>query len=73
MSSKKQTPQKVFVILVALDFQNFDHYCMKPQIFYDTKQEAEKQMNYLLKTNEFEEVQLKIESLWKVDLPKPKN
>jgi hypothetical protein len=63
--------KKVFVILVALDFQHFEHYCMKPQIFYDKKQEAEKQLNLLLETKQFEETQLKIQSLWRIQ-PLPK-
>lgn len=66
MSSKKQTTKKVFVILVALDFQHFEHYCREPQVFYDTKQDAEKQMKILLETKQFEEIQLKIQSLWRI-------
>lgn len=66
MYPKKQKLKKVFVILVALDFQHFEHYCMEPQTFYDTEQEAEKQLNLLLETKQFEETQLKTQSLWRI-------
>lgn len=67
MSTKKQKLKKVFVILVALDFQHFEHYCIEPQTFYDTKQEAEKQLKILLETKQFEDTQLKIQFLWKIN------
>jgi hypothetical protein len=66
MGTKKQISKKVFVILVALDFQHFENYCMKPQVFYNTKQEAVKQVNLLLETKQFEETQLKIQPLWRI-------
>lgn len=58
--------KKVFVILVALDFENFEHYCTEPKIFYDSHGEAEVQMNHLIDTKEFEDAQLKVETLWKL-------
>ncbi len=58
--------KKVYVILVALDFKNFEHYCTEPQTFYDTHEEAQEQMNHLIQTKEFENTQLKIKQLWKV-------
>ena len=72
MKNNKSTSQKVFVILVAVDFQDFNHYCMLPKVFYDTKQEAEIQLNILLETKQFEETQLKIQPLWMVKPPKLK-
>ena len=66
MSPKKQKSKKVFVILVANDFKHFDHYCMLPKVFYDTKQEAEIQLNILLETKQFEDTQLKVQTLWRI-------
>lgn len=72
MSSKKQTAQKVYIVFVALDFKNFDHYFMSPQIYYHTKEEAEKRMQSLIATKKYQAVQLKVQSLWIVTPPKIK-
>ena len=56
--------KKVFVILVALDFQNFEHYWKEPKVFYENFEEALEQMNHLLHTKQYEETQLKIQKLW---------
>ena len=58
--------KKVYVILVALHEQRFDHYYMEPQIFYDSREEAQIHMNRLIKTYVFNHSQLKIQELWKV-------
>ena len=63
---KPKRMKKVYVIFVALDFENFEHYCTEPQIFYDTYEEADVQMNHLIQTKAFEETQLKIKTLWKI-------
>lgn len=56
---------KVYVILVALDFTNFEHYCLEPKPLYDDLEEAKRQMNYLIESKQYGQTQLKIQSLWK--------
>jgi len=59
--------KKIYVIVVALDAQNFNHYLMEPQVFYESKQEAEEQINLLIKNKEYTHEQLNIFTLWKLN------
>lgn len=59
--------KKVYVILVAVDFKEFNHYCKEPQSFYTSEQEAIYQMKLLVKSNEFEESQIKVVTFWKIN------
>lgn len=56
----------VFVIFVALDGEKFDHYCRIPQIYYETKNEAEKQMKQMIADKVLPKAKLKIQKLWLV-------
>jgi len=57
--------EKAFVIVVALDFKNFEHYAVEPQVFYNTYEEADIQMRELIQTKQYKKSQLKIQKLWK--------
>ena len=57
--------KKVHVIVVALDAQNFTHYLMEPKVFYETKEEAQEQINRLISNKEYTHKQLNIFTLWK--------
>ncbi len=58
--------QKVYVILVALTPDIFDHYCTEPQIFYDSYSDAEEILKRLVASQEFNPSQLKIQQLWRL-------
>jgi len=57
--------KETFAIIVALDFKKFEHYCMEPQVFYESFEKAEEQMLHLIKTKQYKKSQLKIQKLWK--------
>lgn len=57
--------KKVYAILVALDFENFEHYCQTPQTFYESFEDAELQMLRMIENMEYAPTQLKIATLWK--------
>lgn len=63
MSNEKL--QKVYAILVALDFENFEHYCLEPKPYYEDFDEANRQMNHLVQSKQYSQTQLKIQLLWK--------
>lgn len=71
MSNQSNLSRKVFVILIALDFTNYDHYYMHPTIYYESKEEAQLQADRLIATKIFEASQVKVESLWLVKVPTP--
>lgn len=58
--------KKVFVIFVALDGEHFEHYCTEPQTFYNSYNEAKKQMDVLITSKEFKATQVSIKKLWKI-------
>jgi len=58
--------KEVFVIIVAVDFKKFEHYCTEPQVFYSSYENAKEQMLHLIKTKQYKNSQLKIQKLWKV-------
>jgi len=53
-----------FVILVAVEGYDFEHYCTEPKIFYKNHEEAQEQMKNLIDSKQFTETQLKIQKLW---------
>ncbi|MBV7270648.1 hypothetical protein [Winogradskyella luteola] len=55
---------RVYVILVALEPGAFEHYCKEPKTFYETYQEANEQLELLVRTEQFNRSQLKIQKLW---------
>ncbi|WP_452597556.1 hypothetical protein [Pontimicrobium sp. MEBiC01747] len=58
--------KKVYVIFVALDFKNFNHYCLEPKPYYMDFEEAQRQLNYLIESKQYAQTQLKIQQLWKI-------
>lgn len=56
----------VYVILVALEPNNFEHYITEPHVFYDTHQEADTVMKQFINTKEYKSQQLKIQKLWMI-------
>jgi len=61
----------VYVIFIALEEERFDYVLIEPQCFYESFMEAEKQMNHLIKTKEYQRQQLKIRKLWIIPNNKP--
>ena len=64
MEAKPIKPK--YIILVAKDFKNFEHYCLKPQIYYNSEDEAKAEMRLKIRRKEFKETQIKVEKLWLV-------
>lgn len=62
----KNKVQKVHVILVALNYKNFDYYCLEPKPYYTNWDEAERQFNYLIESKQYAKAQLKIQTLWTI-------
>lgn len=62
--------KKVFVILVALKSQRFNHVCMEPQMYYESFEEAYKVQEQLLLKGTFKRRQLRIQTLWRIPILK---
>lgn len=58
--------KKVYVILVALDYVNFNHCWNYPQACYDNYEDAEQEMEKLIHLKKFEQQQLEIQKLWMI-------
>ncbi len=59
--------KKVFVIVVALEKGKFEHYLTEPKIFYETRAEAQHELEQLIQQKEFNKNQLKILILWTIE------
>ena len=64
---KSGTTKRVFAIFTS-DVDDKDKYVVttKPSFFFDTQEEAEKELNKILTQEKFKEGDLKIMSLWKI-------
>ena len=60
--------KEVYAILVALDHKNFTHYVKVPKPYYDSKEEADYQMQLLIGNKEFEASQLRVTLFWNLEI-----
>ena len=53
-----------FVILVALDHKNFNHYCTDPKTFYESFEQANVEVQKMISEIVYQPNQIKIQKLW---------